>query len=77
MPLVMQWSDSVVFPKMGGHRKLFTKFRWVILFRLNGPVSRREEGFVTAIHEEIFAIPEADMRCALGLTQQVIQLPGI
>jgi hypothetical protein len=62
----MQWSVTVVFLKMGGHRKLFMKFHWIILFRLNDPVYRREEGPVTAIHQEISAIPEADVRCALG-----------
>jgi hypothetical protein len=61
----MQWSDAVVFPKTGGRRKLFMKFRWVILFQSNNPIYRQEEGSVTVIHQEISAIPEADMDASL------------
>jgi hypothetical protein len=72
VPLAMQWSDAVVFPKTGGRQKLLMKFRCAILFRLNGPVYGREEGSGIAIHQDISAIPEADMRCALGLVEQFI-----
>jgi hypothetical protein len=62
VPFVMQWSDAVVFPQTGGRRKLFMKFRWVILFRLNISVWHLEEGSVTVVHQEISAIPDADVR---------------
>jgi hypothetical protein len=45
------------------------------MFRFNSPVYRLENGSVTAIHQETSAIPEADIRCALGLAKQFTQLP--